>query len=85
MLHIIMKDALGEFGILYVLLKCRLLLEINSLGNMIMSHLVMGYALIGHLWDCYLEFTMHLPQKQCCNWWLVLRKAHQSPLCPQCS
>lgn len=47
MLHIIMKDALVKFGILYILPRCRLLLEISSFGNVIRHHL--GYALASHL------------------------------------
>ena len=47
MFHIIMKDALVNFGILYILPRCRLLLEISSFGNVIRYHL--GYALASHL------------------------------------
>ena len=47
MLHIIMKDALVKFGILYILPRCRLLLEISSFGNVIRHPL--GYALASHL------------------------------------
>lgn len=49
MLHIIMKDALVKFGILYILPRCRLLLEISSFGNVIRHPL--GYALASHLQD----------------------------------
>ena len=87
MLHIIMKDALVKFEILYILPKCRLLLEISSFGNVIRHHHLQDCCveLASHLQNCCVEFAMHFPQKRFCNWWLISREVHQSPLCPQCS
>lgn len=57
----------------------------NSFGNLIRPHLVIGYALVGHLYDRCLEFTMHFSIEMMLKLVAYFGEAHQSPLFPQCS